>query len=83
MRRLHAELRRNKVALLFAQGINKAEIARRLSVHRSTISRDVQSFFDYLHRERKCPICRQKFRPVFFRPNELPDRGIESGDAAA
>ncbi|NIR49637.1 helix-turn-helix domain-containing protein, partial [candidate division KSB1 bacterium] len=63
VRRLYAVLRKNEVALLFAQGVRKAEIARRLGVHRSTVSRDVKGFFQTLREEQDCPVCGHKFRP--------------------
>ncbi len=67
LRRIYAKLRRNEVALLFAQGFEQAEIARRLGVHRSTVGRDVKSFFEILHEEKNCPVCGHKFRPDLLR----------------
>ena len=70
LRRIYAKLRRNEVALLFAQGFEQAEIARRLGVHRSTVSRDIKSFFQMLNEEKNCPVCGHKFRPDLLRKSE-------------
>lgn len=57
VRRLRAILRRQQVAELLASGYSQAEIAERLGVSQSTISRDVLHLRAETRRRGTCPVC--------------------------
>ena len=67
IRRFLSEQRKCNVAMLYSQGLNQSEIARRLGVHRSTVCRDIKSLFDTLHEWKNCPVCGHEFRPDVIR----------------
>lgn len=59
VRQVRAMMRRVKVSELLLQGLSQAQIARRLGVHRCTISRDVASLRQLVRESRQCPTCGQ------------------------
>jgi len=61
VRKLRAQVRKLEAGILFLKGMKKADIARQLGVHRSTITRDVQAQFRELNENRKCPLCGSKY----------------------
>jgi DNA-binding transcriptional ArsR family regulator len=65
VRQFRAELRLEKVGHLLRQGLSRAEIARRLGVHPSTVSRDIRRMFA-AGQVRRCPYCGKPL-PVWFR----------------
>jgi len=66
MRQFRAQYRRMQVARLMAQGIwRPVDIARRLGVHPSTISRDIQALLAL--KPGACPTCGR----TYARPEEF------------
>lgn len=67
MRQLHAFERRRALVRFWGDSGGRpgwqAAAARLLGVHRSTITRDVQTLLDELNRERRCPLCGHGYRP--------------------
>lgn len=61
-RKCMAAMRRREVMRLLLEGHSQAEIARRLHVHKSTISRDVKAIRAWARRECYCPVCGSKVR---------------------
>jgi len=57
VRRLRATLRRRDVAALLFRRWTQADIARRLRVHPSTVSRDVKQIFTEAGERCTCPLC--------------------------
>ena len=62
-RQFMAMRRRRKVARLLRRGYKQAQIARRLSAHPSTISRDVAWLNELANRTRCCPLCGHEIGP--------------------
>ena len=62
-RQFMAMYRRHKVAELLLGGMKQAQVARRLSVHPSTISRDVIWLNELANRTRCCPLCGHEIGP--------------------
>ena len=48
VRKLRAQVRKMEAGILLLKGMKKADIAKQLGVHRSTITRDVQAYFRFL-----------------------------------
>ena len=63
VRHLRAVLRRYQVAKLLRTGKTQAQIARRLGVHRTTISRDVAWLRRLADETRQCPVCGGRMAP--------------------
>ena len=61
VRKLRAQVRKLEAGILLMKGMRKADIAKQLGVHRSTITRDVQAQFRELNENRKCPLCGSKY----------------------
>ncbi len=66
VRQFQALMRRREVVELLRKGLKQAEIARRLGVHPSTISRDVSSLLKLARSDRVCPCCGQTYSPSLF-----------------
>jgi len=62
-RQFMAMRRRRKVAQLLRRGYNQAQIARRLSVYPSTISRDGAWLNEVANRTHRCPLCGHEIGP--------------------
>ena len=59
-RTLMASIRRLEVSRLLLQGFSQSDIARKLNIHPSTISRDVKRLYLESNKNRICPYCRRQ-----------------------
>lgn len=68
-------LRWQKLITLWAKNprAKKAELARDLGVHRSTVCRDIKAILAESQKLESCPICGHKYRPDLVREDEIAE----------
>ena len=63
LRKRARAIRRHRVAVMtLATADTQREIARKLGVHESTLSRDVSAIEAWFSPERRCPLCKRSYR---------------------